>query len=208
MSKAPIVVTLNNVDEVEWNPSTKNYISKEDYVNKAAPSTQYYPTTDLKRWNDNPKIKRSHNCYAYALNNIKYAIKDRPQPGTFAKYEKSNNSSYDCKEFVKKIKKDVPDSYITTFLKPCKKGMHKIFLAFDNSEEKDYHFYRFDKTSGIYSLVSHKPGRTSAKTTDASGKNIINPLIADRNYGPDGYNYSEPCAFICVNPKLSKMMSK
>ena len=71
-----------------------------------------------------------------------------------------------------------------------------------DKDNTDYHFYRQDK-NGTW---SHKPGRTAVSKVDASGKIILNPLIANRNY-KNGYNYSKPCFFFCVNKKLSRTLS-
>ena len=39
------------------------------------------PSYNPKKWNDNLKIKKTHNCYAYMLDYIDKSFKSKPQPG-------------------------------------------------------------------------------------------------------------------------------
>ena len=61
------------------------------HPNPPSPLTGYEPTYEPKKWNDNPNIKRSHNCYSYMLNNQSRCLENlckkgnckyiNPQPG-------------------------------------------------------------------------------------------------------------------------------
>jgi len=109
---------------------------------------------------------------------------------------------YNCLEFYKRLKKDIPSMYLTTFGEKCMPGFYKGFLAIDNEGNKDYHFALMNE-SGYW---SHKPGRLEATNVDASGKKIKNPLRANWNY--EHFNYSTPCFFFCLNNKLAKSSSE
>ena len=170
-----------------------------------SPQSGFEPIYEPDKWNLKKNIKENHNCYAYAINRIAYNRRDKSQPGYFSNFPPLRNTDYSCATFRKRLKKDIPGLYITDFNTKCKPGFSKAFLALakddKNENDKDYHFYRQD-TNGFW---SHKPGRTSVKNIDASGKKIINPLIADRKY--DYFDYSYPCFFFCVNSKLSSLSS-
>ena len=170
----------------------------EDY----SPVSGYEPKYNPKKWNTNPRIKDSHNCYAYALNSFVASRTNKPQPGYFAKYPHISNGNYTCEPFIKRLRKDIPSIYDTTFKGKCKKGFYKIYMAVTkDSPDTDYHFYRQDSNS----YWSHKPGRTDITNLDASGKLIKNPDTANRKY--TYYNYGSGCGFFCINTKLSRAAS-
>lgn len=164
-----------------------------------SPMSGSEPDYDPNKWNLNPDIKNNHNCYSYAINHINPKRKGKPQPGYFSGYDHIGDNEYKCVNFYKRLKDDSPSLYLTSFEEPCQKGFHKGFIAIDDKEDdQDYHFYRQDKTG----RWSHKPGRTNVQNTDASGKKILNPLTANRNY--QYFSYKKPCFFFCVNPKLAR----
>jgi len=161
------------------------------------------PTFNPKKWNIKPNIKNNHNCYSYAFNQIYSHRKGKAQPGYFSGYKHIEDNEYNCENFRKRLKKDNPSMYLTSFEQPCLKGFNKGFMALDPKEnDQDYHFYREDDSK----YWSHKPGRTDITDIDASGKKITNPLIANRNY--NYFSYSEPCFFYCSHPKLGRQHSK
>lgn len=167
-------------------------------MNKLGPLSGNEPEYDPTKWNDNDKIKYNHNCYSYVLNSIHHNRKGKPQPGYSSGFSHITNSSYNCKEFKRRLKKDNPGLYLVDFNSPCRKNFHKGFLALDTKKnDTDYHFWRQDK-NGYW---SHKPGRTNVVKVDASGKKITNPLKANRKY--THFNYSTPCFFFCVNSKYA-----
>ena len=156
-----------------------------------------------KKWNDNPNIKSSHNCYAYAIGKIRSGLDSKPQPGYFAQYPGLKESDYKCENFYERMKKDNPTIQKIDFNKSCKKGSHKIYLALDTKpSDRDYHYYRQDKSA----YWSGKAGRTEVTDIDASGEKIINPNKSNRNY--KWYQYKKPCGFYCVNPNFSRAHSK
>ena len=161
------------------------------------------PKYEPEKWNNNPNIKDTHNCYSYAINQIVSNRKGKPQPGYFAHFKSISNNEYkDCKSFFKRLKKDSPSIYLTTFDKKCRKGFSKAFIVLANKTyDTDYHFYRQD-SNGYW---SHKPGRTDVVNTDADNKLIKNPEKANRNY--KHHNYATPCFYFCKSDKLSKTSS-
>ena len=191
--KSPYIVALSEIFEIaNRNPNNRPGFS---------PLSGSEPKYDPHKWNDNPRIKRSHNCYAYVLDRILSGRKAKPQPGTFSGYPPLTDDDYDCDTFYKRIKKDNPSLYKIKFEERCRKGFHKGFLALaDKAVDKDYHFYRQDE-----GLWSSKPGSTEISDIDASGKKIINPALANRNY--PSYQYKTPCFFFCVNPSMTRAHS-
>jgi len=197
-------------------------IYRDDFIRtgkKSALANQYVNDTLIKlgfsplsgselkyrpgRWNNNPNIKHSHNCYAYAMGKIRSGLSSKPQPGYFAHYPGLREEDYKCEVFYERMKKDNPTIEKVEFSKPCRKGSHKIYLALDTKQsDRDYHYYRHDN-SGYW---SGKAGRTDVTDIDASGEKIVNPNKADRNY--KWYQYKQPCGFYCVNPNFSRAHSK
>ena len=168
-----------------------------------SPVSGYEPKYEPRKWNKNKNIKVTHNCYSYAMNQIVSNRKGKPQPGYFSHFTNISNNDYkDCKSFYKRLKKDSPSIYLTTFDKKCRKGFSKAFIVLANKTyHTDYHFYRQD-SNGYW---SHKPGSTEVTNLDASNKIIRNPEIANRNY--KRLNYNKPCFYFCKSDKLSKTSS-
>lgn len=188
---------ISNKNEYFLNQNQNNF--NLDFSPLSGSEPQYQPY----KWNLNKKVKNNHNCYAYVINNIKESRIGKPQPGYFANLNSIKRDDYNCESFYKRLKKDNPSLYLIDFETGCRKGFHKGFIALDKKkEDTDYHFYRQDK-NGYW---SHKPGRTEVINTDASGKKIKNPALANRNY--QYFNYSTPCFFFCVNSALSRANSR
>lgn len=184
---------LNNLDFLVSN-----------FNKKLSPLSGSEPKYEPEKWNNNSKIKSTHNCYSYVMNQIVSKRKGKPQPGYFALYNSISNKEYkDCKSFYKRMKKDTPHLYLSSFDKPCRKGFSKGFIAVSNLKGKDtdYHFWRQDSNG----LWSHKPGATDVVNVDADGKNINNPYLANRNYGRLYYN--KPCYYFCRPHRFTKTSS-
>ena len=170
--------------------------------NEFSPTSGSEPNYNPDKWNKNNKIRETHNCYSYALNALVSSRINKPQPGYSSKYPHISNGNYTCDPFIKRLKKDIPSLYKSTFRGKCKNGFFKIYMAVtENSPDTDYHFYRQDSNK----YWSHKPGRTDVTNIDASGKKIINPDKANRNY--THYNYDSGCGFFCINTKMSSSIS-
>ena len=161
---SPYITALISKKHLQNASVSNNNLTNTEFSPKSGSEPKYEPI----RWNDNPKIKETHNCYSYALNSIVAARLNKPQPGYFAKYPHISNGNYTCDPFVKRLRKDIPSLYDTTFRGKCKKGFYKIYMAVTkDSPDTDYHFYRHDN-NGYW---SHKPGRTNITNLDASDNN-------------------------------------
>ena len=182
----------------------EQYAFQKKHTNaKVSPTTGAEPHWNPKLWNQVEKILAHHNCYSYATDTLSYHRDGKAQPGYFSGQDGTPEDQYHCLSFVERIKRDNPSFVLTTFGAKCPPGFHKAFLAVDNKKgDVDYHFYRQDKDGNW----SHKPGRTEATRLDAQGKNIKNPLTADRKY--PGYQYVLPCFFFCVEKGLARTSSQ
>lgn len=176
-----------------------------------------HPVFEPERWNKNKYIRKSHNCYSYALNIIdrkltsrcKHMIKRKktkkikgdcgvlkPQPGAYSKTIKSRGK-YNCKKVTYRMVKDNP------VMKPIAKGVpcplnYYLIAMVCIPDGSDYHFYRQD-ASGLW---SHKNGGNVARNTDDSGNIIYDPEKADRG------RYSILCGYYTVpNDSHFKRMS-
>ena len=200
-NKSPYVISLK-----EMNRNTSKYFLNKPQMSNSkeqiSPISGAEPIYEPQRWNVKNNIRDNHNCYAYLLNTIVAKRSGKPQPGYFSGFSSINSTEYNCQDFYKRLKKDIPSLYLTSFDEKCKKGFYKGFIALDSKQEdQDYHFYRQDK-DGFW---SHKPGRQEATDIDANGKKIINPLKANRRY--QYFDYSKPCFFFCFNNKLARSRS-
>lgn len=198
--KSPYLIGLKEIYESNNKIEDKNYLLNSS--KEFSPTSGYENDYEPEKWNENDKIKRYHNCYAYVLNHIASKRNGKPQPGYFSNYPSLSDSDYNCKTFYKRLRKDVPSLYLIDFDTPCRKGFYKGFIALDTKKyDTDYHFYRQDK-SGYW---SHKPGATAVINVDSAGNLIKNPLKANRK--GMNYNYSTPCFFFCVNDKMTRATS-
>ena len=172
---------------------------------RTSPLSGYEPDYDPAFWNDNYKIKETHNCFAYAYNindpeqiskckekdcNIPFA-----QPGLASGYEKFKSSKpKTCPNMIARQMGDNPNIEMSTFTQKCPAGSSKIALIVDENE--DYHFLRQDSNK----YWSHKPGARKVTNLDASDKLIYDPALANFNYkDKNGYlDYDMFCSYLCV----------
>lgn len=172
----------------------KNISFQKEFSPMSGAELKYEP----QKWNI-PGVIDSHNCYGYALGKkIKELKPNKQQPGYASGHTHIPNSQYECKYFLKRLKKDAPSSYIEKFDNPCIPGFYKVFMALD--KENDYHWYA-QNNDGYW---SHKPGLSEVTNLDASKKKIKNPQLANRDYGY--LNYKTGCFFACVNSDLSRAL--
>lgn len=153
-------------------------------------------------------IKRTHNCYAYALNLIdikqanicekymKITNKHdcpmlRPQPGQLSGYrDEFTPSPVTCKKIEERMMKDNPLIKKLKLNEECPDNFYKIALVSRTKKNNsDYHFYRQDNNG----LWSHKDGWKLATNKDAKGKLIRSPETANRGY------YNIFCGYYAVN---------
>lgn len=147
------------------------------------------PVWEPKKWNSDIFIKRSHNCYTYAMDILqtpfshkikKFCKKDnglcpRPQPGMKSGKPDITGKKFTIQRLVKYIKLDFPTfkKYPLNKKMPVKCYRIAIFLKEDYT---DYHFYRQDYNG----LWSHKDGWKTAKNKDAKGRLITDPIHASK----------------------------
>ena len=172
---------------------------------------EFYPKYEPMRWNKNFFIRKSHNCYAYALNLIYYQYIDlckkynkgkgddeycklvKPQPGMYAGYAKKQKNA----NIEKRMLKDNPCIKKTDFLTSCKTGYYKIALFVESKKRSNYHFYREDQNK----LWSHKDGWSKATNKDFSGSLIHNPTKCNRGH----YDLFVGYYMVPINPRLKNM---
>jgi len=174
-----------------------------------SPLTGYEPVYRPERYNHNPLVRKTHNCWAYGMNvldpeqltqcdggNRKGCDLLYHQPGGTKHLSNQLQvaSGRTCKTLRKLMRADIPDIKRTTFKARCPKEFSKIALVVHPGE--DYHFYRQD-ADGWW---SHKDGSNKVKRYDAKGQPILDPRAAARNYRPKGsfLNYTDFCGYYCV----------
>lgn len=193
------------------NPSTKNSLYCANHkACPLSPMSSAEPPYNPGRYNNDPSIYKSHNCYSYSMDVIdnKLVMKCRRntkkntcrqsfhQPGALHgdRYSLNAEKRRTCPIVEKLMISDVPDTNKVDFYDRCPAGKSKIALVVDPGE--DYHFYRQDKNG----LWSHKDGSNKAKRYDAFKHAIANPELASRDYRSQGsdLNYEDFCGFYCV----------
>ena len=175
-----------------------------------SPRSRAEPQYDPGRYNNDPSIYKSHNCYSYSMNVIDPKLVNKcrrntkkntcrqnfHQPGALNgdRYTLNVETRRTCPVVEKLMISDVPDIKKTNFYQRCPSNMSKIALVVDPGE--DYHYYRQDADG----LWSHKDGSNKVKRYDALKNNIVNPQLASRDYRPQGsdLNYEDFCGFYCV----------
>lgn len=168
--------------------------------NRILPLSGSEPTYNENLWNTS-NIVKSHNCYAYMLDDIMMDIVRFPQPGIYSQINtlpdnivRSRiplNHIHTCDNVFTLLQDDIPELYAVNFNERCKPGFYKGFLTVDPGD--DYHFYRQDSDG----LFSHKPGRQPVRRHDKLGHDIYRPDLSHKNYGPAN-NYSENCQYFCA----------
>ena len=179
-----------------------------------SPLTGSEPKYEPSKWSVNPKIRKTHNCFSYAMNvqdpkQIKRCEEDPDcnvsyhQPGSAGGWEGfSNDKAKSCPEMKARIRGENPMVNTISFEGKCPVGSSKIALAVDPKE--DYHFWRQD-SNGMW---SGKPGSLKVTSKDASGRPIYDPALCDRDYSDNNseLNYTHFCHYYCVPRNRSLFM--
>lgn len=149
-----------------------------------------HPKYEPEKWNSDEYIRRTHNCYAYALNIMdnntslmceKYMKKTgnydcpvlRPQPGQYSGFiDEYKPHPFSCEKLERRMKKDNPLIRKIKKTQICPIGYYRIALV-TASDGSDYHFIRQDNTG----LWSQKDGFKNATNKDAKRVLIRNPEI-------------------------------
>ena len=143
------------------------------------------------KWNDDIFIRKSHNCYSYALNMIEKRRAKRCQKKTLKKgyiclRRQPNNKNkedefHSCDELINNILKEYPKIKRVAKNSPCPQGFYRVALFLLNRKDNhhltlnDFHFYRQDN-NGFW---SHKDGWRKATNKDKHGKLIREPEIIE-----------------------------
>jgi hypothetical protein len=153
------------------------------------------PLYEPDKWNKDPNIKNSTNCYAYAMDSrTGHPVGDKPQPGQ----KSSTASTLDCASLKAAVLADgAPDDIVEAPQCPYQKqhnlppperpGYYQVALVRTSRQNEydpktntyyygDYHWYR-ENGDGTW---SHKPGHGEAQDKDSDGKPITNPQTAAR----------------------------
>ncbi|MBQ7603869.1 MAG: RICIN domain-containing protein [Clostridia bacterium] len=216
-SSASSLVVLNSPGASNgYDLNTATYTANTNYKDEWIPirmlplsGSELNYSSSLTSWTRD-EVELSCNCFAYAINNQIYpggnSIWVKQQMGEYysSSYSFSVNDEsaiYDgiAQDFAKRnyifstnnLFGRINDKYDV-----CPSGTYKIalFATSPNSTYKDYHWYRQDADG----LWSHKRGLTEVTRLDNSQKQIIDPELADRNYG--NYNYTEFLGYYYVTP--------
>jgi len=166
---------------------------------------------NLDRYNKDPKITETHNCYTFAADIIDmdqvHQCDGKPscntrfhQPGgTKGKANLLHSASgRTCKTVESLMSLDIPELTKSSFHSRCPVGSSKIALAVHPGE--DYHYYKHvrksKKNNGVW---LHKDGSNPAKNFDADGNEIFDPEYAARDYRPRSFlNYKDFCGYYCM----------
>ena len=156
-------------------------------------SNKDHPKFEPEKWNSDEFIKKTHNCYSYALNIIykenahickKYIEMREDGDCSFIKPQLGRHSGYldeyklvklTCDKVVRRLKHDNPHIKKLRKNQECPDGYYKIALTC-RSDGFDYHFYRQDSNG----LWSHKNGWRKATNKDSDGRLIKDPKLANR----------------------------
>lgn len=177
-----------------------------------SPLSGFEPKYNSKLWNEKKERRETHNCFAYAMNiiDIKQILDCLTslncdgafhQPGSASGHVGFKSSvPKTCPDMFTRIMGDNPSIKPTTFLERCPMQTSKIALVVDPDE--DYHFLRQD-SDGWW---SQKGGAKPVVKSDASGRPIWNPELADHNWTNEQgvLDYEVFCGYMCV-PRKSKL---
>ncbi len=118
------------------------------------PLTGYEPVYNPNKWNKNPAIRESHNCYNYAFGYMDQHLVERcrakqnkecrsmfHQPGSVNGERNALDAKErrNCSHLDRLILADNPKVSRSSFYGKCPKGTSKIFMVSDPGE--DFHFY-------------------------------------------------------------------
>ena len=183
------------------------------------------PIYEPHKWNTDPYIYKSHNCYTYALNilnkkvinsckhhlfhrhnihrHTKKHLKKCPRPLPMSDNEiKTENKKYfKCSQILKHLetKFNVLKLEEQKHDEPCPSDYYKIalFLVYSEKDYKYFNDFHFyiQDDDGTW---SHKDGWRKVTNKDYHGKRIINPeLCAKRTHN------NIFCGYYCVPDNLN-----
>lgn len=192
-----------------------------------SPRSGAEPKYEPEKYNSDPAIYKSHNCYSYSMNVV--------DPKSIAGCRKNNNA--DCRGFfhqpgalsgqrnalidnaavdrlscpvVEKLAMtDVPGMEKSSFYGKCPQGKSKVYLVVSNGDIKTKDEKNKQTKNGkdyhwyrldSNGMWSHKDGSNKVKNFDALKQPIFNPELTSRDYRWQGsdLNYKHSCGFYCA----------
>lgn len=180
-------VSILNTYNTSFNPNTDLSLTgniTDDLGNKILPIGGYEIKYNPTYWNTN---RLRANCYTYALNYLATTNMMTQQPG-YASGKAITKTTMTKTNIVNAAIKDV--NYLSNVKgfraagENEKPGYREYKVALVIAPGVDYHWYKQD-SDGYW---SHKPGSTNVTRADSSGRSIINPRLAYRNYSYANYS--------------------
>lgn len=175
-------------------------------------------------YNKDPAVRRSHNCFAFALGIMdKAKIRACREKGDCSFHvpgrkndnsnlavngkhpEFSGNMGKTCSDVIARTMATEPNAYLTTYSQGCKKDERQIGVMVDSVS--DMHYSQVvdcdpDEPNCVPGQTVHKPGETPATDVDGRGAKIINPERAywfypkrSKNDIPLSYKF---CKHLCI----------
>jgi len=177
-----------------------------DKCPRISPLSGVEPDYEPDRWNLNTKFKKTHNCFAYAMNvldkrQLSKCKKDDcnvsfHQPGEASGYRRfSDGNPKTCPNLIARVIGDNPSIVMSDFTSKCPPSTSKIAIIIDESD--DYHFLRQDSNQ----FWSHKPGMMNVTNVDALKHKIWDPKLSFYDYRvhkKGKLNYDIFCSYMCV----------
>ena len=151
--------------------------SKRTHI-RELPLSGTEPLLNMNVWAD-PRVIKTHNCYAFSLNDLVHTGADVPkqQPGDAAGISNKRGnkpiSLSNC-DIAKRVLADNPGNiYRAAAETPCGTGFHKIFMFNDpNPEHSDFHFYRQVKDV-VYHLKANDTSASVARKFNIPMRQVV-----------------------------------
>jgi hypothetical protein len=196
-------------------PMSGSVFCKDHQDCPAPPLTGYEPVYNPNKWNKDPAVRESHNCYSYAFGFLDRKLAERckaknnkgcrsmfHQPGSLNGDRNALDAKErrNCKYLDKLILSDNPTVTKSSFYGKCPPKTSKIFMVSDPGE--DFHFYEQNPPEAIevgqnknekgrkilstLPLWSDKGGSNPVKNKDALDQLMFNPELASRDFRHKG----------------------
>lgn len=132
----------------------------------------------------NKKAMWNNNCYAYAVNDLRYYRIHKAQPGNVSGMSNNYHSYSTCKGLAKRVVSDNPGKIFVcpNYKKPCPRGYYKVMLFVSPVKgHNDFHWYKQhgkitykvkagDTKKSIAAFFKVKP--SDIKGTVSPGRNV------------------------------------
>ena len=162
------------------------------------------PNRKDRLWNS-ATFKKYNNCYSYSIDEPDANLRRKRRPGRKSNDPGTRRKVKTCALYERLLRDDHPTLHkVSSPRCPCRPYPQRLIAMAvagtstpNDTSDDDFHFYRRDGNTPYW---SHKPGSESVRHVDASGRNILDPQTANRNYRPnDGKNYTDFCGYYCMH---------